>query len=351
MTGIFINLLIFGLGSATLAAGISFFIQEKEDFYFKMYCMLFGITNFLICAGYSVMSFTPYVEWAFIPRLVGLFGIDVFLLLQLAFLLFRLKIKLILKEFFVIIFAVYIFCDLMFFGRPSVVDFVRHDFSTCYEKMKLSAELFHCSYMLFIALFLILFAVQWYKSRKIKRDKVFVIQIVFANCILILTAIPDIFRSTFTMEFPYFGYCVSFTLVFFAYWIAIKNHLKFLLNIKNVSREIFYTIDVPVLILNMDGTVVLYNPCAEKCFGINAENMLHELKINDLFSITDVLMMRIFAKANAGEGSKYNMICKANGEKCGLTFSVRLDETGETFCIICTVKLPEDENGELRNEN
>ena len=93
MLGIVLNLILVSLAVLALAAGTSFYVQEREAGYVRGYTLLFSIAVFFICAGYGVMGFLPYVNYAFIPRLVGLYGIDVFLLIELSFLTIELKRK------------------------------------------------------------------------------------------------------------------------------------------------------------------------------------------------------------------------------------------------------------------
>ena len=70
MLGIVFNLILASLAVLALAAGLSFFLQEPETGYLRGYILLFGVSVFFICAGYSIMALMPETEYAFIPRLV-----------------------------------------------------------------------------------------------------------------------------------------------------------------------------------------------------------------------------------------------------------------------------------------
>ena len=93
MLGVILNIILACLGTLALSAGISFRLQEKDSSYYGVYIVVFGIETFLICFGYAIMGVMADLRYAFIPRLVGLFGIDAFLLTELSFLLTELKVK------------------------------------------------------------------------------------------------------------------------------------------------------------------------------------------------------------------------------------------------------------------
>ena len=91
MFGIILNVILFSIGFLALVTGIAFLLQERENGYTALYVFFFSVTVALTCIGYSIMGFMPNLNYAFIPRLVGLFGIDSFLIVELSFLLFELN--------------------------------------------------------------------------------------------------------------------------------------------------------------------------------------------------------------------------------------------------------------------
>ena len=86
MLGVFLNMILFALGAISLTSGISFYIKEKDNTIIRYYILLYALAAFLICGGYSVMSVFTDTRKTWIPRLFGLYGIELFLLLELAFL-------------------------------------------------------------------------------------------------------------------------------------------------------------------------------------------------------------------------------------------------------------------------
>ncbi len=347
MLGIVLNLILISLAVLALAAETSFYVQEKEAGYVRGYTHLFSIAVFLICAGYGVMGFMPYAEYAFIPRLVGLYGIDVFLLMELSFLTMELKRKPGIRGVTIGIFALYALFDLLIFGRPSALNYVRYDFHTAYENKMTGAFLFHYSFVSVICITLLHHGIKWYKIQKNKRDRLFVVEIILANFVLLFAALPDMFNLPFAKKYPTFLYSLAFSIVYFSYWIAVRQHLTFTPTVKNVSQEIFYSVDVPVLIFDLDGAVSLCNTAAEQECAIKGGS---NATIRSLFTLSDVEMLRLLAKAKKGSPGKIETKIKSSKRPCSIHYTIRMDYTGEPFCIIGTVLMKENQNNQ-NNQN
>ena len=332
MLGIILNLILVALGTLALSAGLSFRLQEREFRQLGNYAAVFALMTFLTCTGYALMGFTADVRYAFIPRLVGLYGIDTFLLTELAFLLTELKSKKI-KEYIVYIVGVlYVLLDLLIFGRPSTLTYVRYDFHTAYENRITGAFFFHYGYIGVIFIALLIHGVQWYKSKRAKRDKQFAAEVILVNFVLVLAAVPDLLNLNFAKKYPTFSYCTAEFVIYISFWFALKSHIKFTPTVRNVSQDIFHSVDVPILIFDLDGNASLFNPCAENALRIEGKPTLRSI-----FTLSDVETLRLLARAKRGEGGKIAAKVKATGADCTLSCAIRLDNAGEPFCIIGTV--------------
>lgn len=339
MLGLILNIILACLGTLALAAGISFRIQEKDSFYYGDFTVVFGTAVFLTCFGYAIMGVMADLRYAFIPRLVGLYGIDAFLLTELAFLLYELNVKKGIKGIFFGVFDLYILLDLVIFGRPGTLNYIRYEFHTAYENNISNAFFFHYSYIAVIVVTLMIYGVKWYKSKKAKRDKRFVIKVILANLVLWFASFPDMFNLSFVNKYPTFLYSVAIFIVYFCFWLANKHHILYTPTIKNVSQEIFYSVDVPILILDMEGKANLFNPCAEKVLSINNKS---DLTLRSLFTLTDVELLRLLFIAKSGKPIRKETKIRSNNKPCMLSLSTKLDYAGEPFCIICTVLADND---------
>ncbi len=334
MIGIVFNMILMSLAILALVSAICFYIEEPDSAHIRTFTPLFGTAIFLICGGYSIMGLMPYVEYAWLPRVIGFFGIDVFLFLEFTFLTVELKTKIGVRIIICGFLALYLFFDLIIFGRPDTINYVRYDYHTSYENIGGKAYIFHYTYVLVIAFCMQTFGIQWYRSKKAMRDKRFSAQIMASNYVILLAAFPDIFKGLFVTKYPTFPYCVSFSFVYFFYWIAVKRHLLFTPTVKNVCKEVFNSINVPLLIFDLDGIVNVFNPNAANKFGIKDGETPY---IRNIFSITDVELMRLIARSKGGWCGQVQTKIKETGEECTLDCVIRFDNVGDPFCIICTV--------------
>ncbi len=338
MLGIYLNVILSSLAVLALAVGISFYFTERDAGYIRGYTFLYGLAVFLTCGGYSVMGFMPNLKYAFIPRLFGLYGIDVFLLIELSFLTMELKRKQGLRAVIIGFFGLYILLDLLIFGKPDTLNYIRYDFHTSYENVGGGAFFFHYAYMMLICVVLLVHGIQWFKSKKVRRDKQFVLEIIVANFVLLLAAFPDMVRATFAVKYPTFPYCAAVSVVYFSYYFAVKQHILFMPTVKNVSREIFHSVDVPVIIFDMDGKVILYNSCAKtKLMIADVSRENSPLSLRSLFTLTDVETLRLLVKVRKGAGGQFETKIKTTGKECSLSIAVQFDKAFEPFCIIGTV--------------
>ena len=334
MLGVFLNMILFALGILSISAALIFFFTEKDNFYVRIYTLFFAYATLLICAGYSIMGIMTDTTKAWIPRIFGLYGIDVFMLFELAYLTRELKFKLTPRSIILGFFTLLVFFDLLIFGRPSSLTYVRYPLYTAYENRGDIGYRLHYLYILIIAISLIWLAVKWYKSKIVKRDRAFVLEVVLANFVILFASIPDIFHTHFSSKYPTFGYSLAFAFVFFSWWFASRWHVSFTPTVKNVCQEIFYTIDIPILIFDTEGKINTFNPKASVVFNLQEDKIAG---LRDLFTLTDVETLRLLKKAKEGNGGQYFSTIKKNGEPCMIATSVKFDYAGEVLCIIGTV--------------
>ncbi|WP_027727823.1 hypothetical protein [Treponema sp. C6A8] len=334
MLGIVLNMILISTAVLALVSGIVFFLEEPDTAHVRNFTPLFGGAIFLICAGYSVMGLMPYTQYAFIPRIIGLFGIDIFLFLEFTFLTFELKTKLTIRYIICGFLALLIVFDLIIFGRPHTITYVRYNYHTSYENIGGGAFMYHYAYVCVVAFFMQTFGIQWYKSKKVHRDKRFSAQIMASNYVILLGALPDLFKGLGMEKYPTFLYSIAFAFVYFFFWVAVKQHLLFTPTVKNVCKDVFNSINVPILIFNLDGFISVFNPEAAQKLAIKEDGKPY---LRNLFTISDIELMRLIARSKNGWCGQIQTKIKETGEDCTLNCVIRFDNVGEPFCIIGTV--------------
>ena len=334
MLGLYLNLILLVIAAFELAFGILFIIREKEKSYARNFIPFFTVFAVMVCGGYSIMGISPDVSKAFIPRFIGLWGVDALMLTDLSFLLFDMNYKKILKCIVIGICTLFSLFDLIIFGNKKVCNYTRLEYYTIFETMDKKAYMFHYAFLIFTSILLFILFYSWYKSKSITREKRFVNRIIIANCIVNSAIFLDISGSSFTEKYPAFFCCISSALYYLIWMVAIHRKLSFSMTLKNVSEGIFDSIQVPILIFSNDGKISLYNPCAQKSLFISKTDSLF---LRDLFSLTDVEELRLLAKTKSGENYQLKTAVKASGKPCLLKCSVETDHSGEFFCVIGTV--------------
>ncbi len=339
MLGLYLNVVLTVLGFLSLASGISFFITERENSSYRKFVFSIGLFVFFIDFGYSMMGFTPNLTAAYFFRLIGLFAIDSSLIIHFIFLTEELKMKQGFKWTLLSFFFCYLLLDLVIFGSPATDKFVRYDFYTASQRVNLKNHLFHYTFIAVVAVTLLINGIRWYRSKTTKRDKKFVLQIIAVESCLAFSAVPDVVKSFFAMKYPAFPYSLAFSVVYFAIWFGCKRHILYIPTVKNVSQEIFYSVDVPILIFDMTGTMNLCNPCASRTLEITP---VTSYTFRTLFTLSDVAFLRLLTRAKQGAGFEVSTQIKAAGQDCTLSLSIQHDNTDEPFCIICTVLMNND---------
>lgn len=335
MFGLFVNIYLIIISMFVLTASYSFWISSSAPRYLRNFTFFLGLSIFLTCFNYALMGFMPKLEYAFIFRFIGLFGIEAFLILELLFLFYELKIPASIKYIFSGFILVYAFFDLLIYGNKKVLKFVRNDYYNSFQIIDKNCQIFHFIYLFVIAATLFSFAIIWYKKKTLEREKHISRSLILWNLFILIAAIPNFIKTDFFEKYPTFLYCTAFFFLFNVWIVTVKKRSYYMLSSKTISREVFDAIDIPVFIFDVNGKVNEKNTCAQREFNLSEQC---DYGIRDLFSISDVELLRIIAKAKHGENSRINTTVKSNGKTCLLKFSAKLDFVGEPFCIITSVE-------------
>ena len=327
-------MILFSLGLVSFAFALSFYLQKNGYLYTRVFTLLLGIAIFLACAGHSIVAWTADARAAFIPHIVGLFGIDTLLFLELTFLFYDMKTKRSRAILALSFFAAFELLDISFHIAKNSYIYISKLLYTTYELKNIFSHIFHYSYIVAIAIALLIFSIRWHKSKTLAREKKFTLRVIWANLLILVFDILNMAGVTVFDQSPNFPYCAAATIVFFIWYLQVKKHSSFALSVQNVSKEVFYTIDVPILIFDMAGNLDLYNAAAGWILKIDGKK---KNTLRDLFALTDVDALRLLTKAKRSFSGRIESSVKMTNEKCAASYFVKLDYTGEPFCLIMTV--------------
>ena len=347
MFGFFINLLLVVIAAFELAWGIHIFLYVKEIALSRNFIATFTFFSVMICAGFGIMGIIPDVSKAYIPRFFGIWGCVALFLTEFSYILFDMNTPKLTQYIGIGVSTVWGIMDVVIYGQRRVNNYIHYDFYNTMETAYRPAHIFHYVFLGVLGAILLVLSVKWYKSKKIKREKRFVVHIIIANYIVLFATLPDIFSVNGTLKYPNIPYCLALGVNFFVWMKALKQNLSFRMSLKNVSEGIFYTIDVPVILFSTEGIISLYNPSAKEILALEDSKTTN---IHDVLRISDVEEMRLFAKARHGENYELKALCYATNKMCLLKCSVKLDYVGEPYCIIGTILHDiQDVNNEERN--
>lgn len=327
-------MILFSLGLVSLAFALAFYLQKNGYLYTRIFTILIGTAVFLSCAGHSILALTADARLAFIPHLVGIFGIDTLLLLELTFLFCDMKTKPKTALIPLVFFAIYELLDISFHIGKNCYVYINLALYTTYELKNLFSFVFHYCYVGTIAIALFCVSLRWHKSKIITREKNFTLRVILANLLILFFDILNVAGVSLFEQSPNFLYCASLTIVFFIWYKQVKKQASFVPSVQNVSKEVFYTIDVPILIFDMAGNLNLYNAAAGWRLKID-DNKKNTLR--DLFNLTDVDSLRLLAKAKRSFSGSLETSIRATNEKCSASYFVKIDYMAEPFCMIMTL--------------
>ena len=334
MFGFFINLFLVVIAAFELAWGIHIFLSVRDIAPSRNFIGTFTFFSVMICAGFGIMGIIPDVTKAYIPRFFGIWGCVALFLTEFSYILLDINSSKLTQYIGIGVSTVWAIIDLVIYGQKDVNNYIHYDYYNTMETAYRPAHIFHYIFLGVLGAILLVLSVKWYKSKKAKREKRFVAQIIIANYIVLFATLPDIFSVNGALKYPNVPYCLALAVNFFVWMKALKQNLSFKMSLKNVSEGIFYTIDVPVIIFSTEGIISLYNPSAKEMLSLSDSE---KANIHDVFRISDVEEMRLFAKAKQGESYELKALCYATNKMCLLKCSVKFDYIGEPFCIIGTI--------------
>lgn len=349
MFGFILHVIMIILGVVVLTTAISLHIhEENKNQLITIYLIVFAVFTAYICLGYGLAGIFPDLSTAFIPRFFGFWGVDAFLLTELAYGITDLKFSKTIEYSSIGVFSLYGIFDIILNDRKSAVVFSRMDYYTIFEPSSSNHLVFHYIFLLVIGITLAILSILWYKSKKTKVEKNFVMQIILSNYVLLASGFPYMFQTKFAKLYPAFSFAIGFVFVYFMWYRATKKQISIYVNVKNISQQIFYSLEVPVIIFSTEGKLSLCNPYAKEIFKIeNEQNII----ISDIFSISDVDKLRLLSKAKKGEDSQFLVHGKNSDVEYLLKCSVEFDYVGDPFCIICTAlsqnKVVKNEEGNI----
>jgi len=340
---LYLNIIILVLGTSSMLLGCSFLRREwNAKGFFKYSVFFLSMGNGLCCLGYSIMSLSPHVEVAYIFRLVGLIGIDMYIVAEIILMTSCLNFSKIAEYLITAIASIAACFDLFIYGHPDANVFIRHFNYTSYIRNDPYRHLFHYTYIGILTLCTCIIGLFWAFSCKYKRDKQLVFFAFVSNIILAASAIPDFLKFKYPMNFSHFYFCVGLTIAFTVFFFAANNYMTFYITVNSISRDIFSTLGTGLLVFDTNYHLNLSNEYANKLLGLDKDP--HRIRLKEIFKLKSGEPMKMFEKATEGIAIDYRLTAEVTGKVTLVNFSCKMDRSNQPMCYILVATDLTEEN-------
>ena len=336
MLGIYLNLIIVSCAVSAAIFAFLFFFTRSGFIILRSYVLALGLITFFLDAGFALMGFSSDLKNAAIPHFIGMMSVNIFLLLEILFVLHELKAKTSVIIPLLSALVVYMMCDYLILTASKPFLYTRLNHYTSYIIQSKKHFAFHYSFIAVASITLFSIGCIWYTKQKTKHDKIFASRLIFANLLLILASVPEIITFHHSLPMPYISFALGFTVVFFLWYAAADNQSSYMPTIENTAKNVFSLIDTPILIFALDGSIKLFNPSAKRVLAIDGK----ETKpLRSILALSDVEFLNLIAKAKRGLNTTWKTRVIANNKPCFLKCFIKFDNAKDPYCIIGTIEM------------
>lgn len=330
---IFLNLIIFMFGFTSIHLGFSFLRRERNtQGFFKFAVFLLSLGNGLCSIGYSTMSMSPNISCAYFFRLIGLLGIDIYIVAELILIASCIQISRVAQFFLILVTSVVSALDLVIYGSPETNDFFRLNNYCIYIAKDPYRQLFHYFYQLVIVICFLTIGIIWAFHTKYKRDKRLIIYIFLSNFILACSAMPDLIFSMKELPFLHAFFCFGISFAFIVFYISANDYMAFYITINSISKDIFSTLGTGLLVFDTNFHLNLSNDYAKKLLGLDKEPF--RIRLKEIFNLESGEPLKMFETAQNGEIIDYRLNANVTGKATLVNFSCKMDKNKEPLCYI-----------------
>ena len=340
---IYINIFILIIGTTSIHLGVSFLRRERNTKgFFKYSVFLLALGSGLCSIGYSLMSMSPNLTWAYIFRVIGLLGIDIYIVAEIILITSCLNISRTAEIFIIWVTSFAALLDLVIYGNPGSNKFYRVEGYTIYVRDDPYRALFHYSYQLLIAVCLLTIGLVWAFNVKYKRDKKLVVFAFLSNFIFAASSIPDLFFTMYDVPFLHASYCFGVSIAFAVFFISANDYMVFYITINSISKDIFSTLGTGLLVFDTNYHLNLSNDYANKLLGLDKEP--HRIRLREIFDLKSGEPMRMFDKSMEGIAIDYRLTANVTGKVTLVNFSCKMDSNNQPMCYILVATDLTEEN-------
>ncbi len=340
---LYINIFFLIAGAASFHLGAGFLKREHHTRgFFKYSVFLLSVGNGLCCVGYATMSLSTNLKLAYYFRVMGLIGIDVYLIAEIILITSCLNISKVAEYLIIVLSATAAFFDIIIYGHPDSDHFVRYENFTSYIRYDPYRHLFHYTYIAILTLCMFIIAIIWAVGVKYKREKKLVFFAFLSNFILLGSAGPDLMKTTQDFKTAHLFYCGGICLAFVVFYIAANNYMVFYITVNSISRDIFSTLGTGLLVFDTNYHLNLSNEYANKLLGLDKEP--GRIRLKEIFRLKSGEPLKMFEESTKGIAIDYRLTSVVTEKVTLVNFSCKMDKNNEPMCYILVATDLTEEN-------
>ncbi len=340
---LYINIILLMSGAVSIQLGVVFLKREKHTHgFFKYSVFLLAFGNGLCLTGYSIMSISPSLHLAYIFRVIGLIGIDIYLVAEIMLITSCLKFSKIAEYSIVTIAFIAAFFDILIYGHPETDHFIRYNDFTSYVRSDPYRHIFHYTYLIILIFCLIIISIVWALNSKYRRERRLIFYTFVSNTILALSTIPDLIKIYVDISFAHIFYCCGICIAFMVFYTAANSYMAFYITVNSISKDIFSTLAAGLLVFDTNYHLNLSNEYANKLLGLDKEPQ--RIRLKEIFTLKSGEPLKMFEKATEGFAIDYRLTSEVTQKVVLVNFSCKMDKNNEPMCYILVATDLTEEN-------
>lgn len=340
---LYVNILLLMAGAVSIQLGAVFLKREKHTRgIFKYAVFLLALGNGMCLTGYSIMSISTNLQHAYIFRVIGLIGIDIYLVSEIILITSCLNFSNVAEYLIVSIAVVAAAFDVIIYGNPDTDTFIRYEYFTSYVRSDPYRHIFHYTYLIILALCLVLISMAWARNSKYRRDRKLIAYAYLSNTILVLSTIPDVIKIVVDVPFAHIFYCIGICIAFAIFFGAANSYMAFYITVNSISRDIFSTLATGLLVFDTNFHLNLANEYAKKLLGLDKEP--HRIRLKEIFKLKSGEPLKMFQTATEGIAIDYRLTSEVTDKVILVNFSCKMDKNNEPMCYILVATDLTEEN-------
>ena len=320
-----VSFALFFMGTVALLIGISTFLRNTSSRSGRR--MLFAcISIFIWDFGYGWMGLCHGSDFAYVARAIGLIAVISYIVSVLSYLTILSGFPRKVNNTVSAVCSVMFFIAWWFMIQKDAVTFVDTPWGYWWRSKQIPARYLETASIALALVFFYVILGWWNKNAEYKREKHLIRRFKWFGPLLILGLVVDTYIPLLMGTPAVPGTTVFAFLSSMLLFNISKGYMAFGISVSNVSEYVFREVNVPVIILDPKGKIVLHNEIAETTFA--RMDGLKGLSLEDL--VEPVVHL-----SNVSEEYK-SMLMQIRGRDiyCRLVRSVIYDEFKEVRCEI-----------------